>query len=91
MVEFSDIWVYGREKGFGGQYEPIGTATSGELMADDTNIPNSSHVDKSLVAMFLKMSPEDRLFANDKAVRAIVEMREACKQQISRPGSRRDH
>ena len=29
-------------------------------------------VDKGLVAMFLKMSPEERLMANDNALRAIM-------------------
>ena len=42
---------------------------------------NSLGVDKSLVAMFLKMSPEERLQANDNATRAIQELRDACKQQ----------
>ena len=40
---------------------------------------NNSDVDKSLVAFFLKMSPEERLRANDNAVRAILEMRNAYK------------
>jgi len=42
---------------------------------------NSLGVDKSLVAMFLKMSPEERLQANDNAVRTIQELRDAHKQQ----------
>jgi hypothetical protein len=53
--------------------------------------PNNPTVDKSLVAMFLKMSPEERMLANDNAVRATIEMRNAYKQQqISKPGSRRN-
>ena len=42
---------------------------------------NASGVDKSLVAMFLKMSPEERLQANDNAVRTILELRNAYQQQ----------
>jgi hypothetical protein len=42
-------------------------------------------VDKGLVAMFLKMSPEERLRSNDNAVRAILELRSAFRsQKISR-------
>jgi hypothetical protein len=42
---------------------------------------NTSSVDKSLVAMFLKMSPEQRLKANDNAIRTILELRYAFRQQ----------
>jgi hypothetical protein len=38
-------------------------------------------VDKGLVALFLRMSPEERLRANDNAIRAILELRNACQQQ----------
>lgn len=38
-------------------------------------------VDKSLVAMFLKMTPEERLRANDHAANAILEMRDAYRRQ----------
>lgn len=41
----------------------------------------SSVVDKGLVAMFLKLSPEERLKSNDNAVRTILELRNAFKQQ----------
>lgn len=60
-------------------------------MEDDIKTPNNSCVDKTLVAMFLKMSPEERMLANDNAVRAIVEMRYAYKQQTTKPGSQRNH
>lgn len=40
-----------------------------------------SDVDKGLVAMFLKLSPEERLRSNDNAVRAILELRNAFRQQ----------
>jgi len=37
----------------------------------------SSKVDKGLVAMFIKMSIEERLKANDNAMRTILELRNA--------------
>jgi hypothetical protein len=46
-----------------------------------------SDVDEGLVAMFLKLSPEERLKANDQAVRAILEMRNAFRQKTA-PDSR---
>lgn len=50
-------------------------------MNDNSNTGNASGVDKSLVAMFLKMSPEERLRMNDNSVRTILELRNAYKQQ----------
>ena len=50
-------------------------------MAEKTKSKGSSGVDKGLVAMFLKMSPEERLQANDNAARTIQELRDAYKQQ----------
>ncbi len=38
-------------------------------------------VDKGLVAMFLKMSPEERLEANDNAFRTILELRDAYRRK----------
>jgi hypothetical protein len=46
-------------------------------MAGITKTQDNSCVDKSLVAMFLKMTPEERLKSNDNAVRAILELRNA--------------
>ena len=44
------------------------------------------NVDKSLVAMFLNMSPEERVKANDNAAHAILELRHAFQQkQDNRP------
>lgn len=43
-------------------------------------------VDKSLVAMFIKMSPEERLKSNDNAVRTILELRDGYQQQRSKNG-----
>lgn len=50
-------------------------------MAKKETTGNSLCVDKGLVAMFLKMSPEERLQANDNAARTIQELRHAYKQQ----------
>lgn len=33
--------------------------------------------DRSLVALFLRMTPEERIEANNNSMRAILEMREA--------------
>lgn len=40
-----------------------------------------SAVDKDLIALFLKMSPEERLKANDNAVRAILELRDGFEKR----------
>ena len=42
---------------------------------------NDSMVDTSLVTMFLRMSPEERLQMNDNSIRTILELRDAFKQQ----------
>lgn len=47
----------------------------------DSETKNSFGVDKGLVAMFLKMSPEERLRTNDNAARTILELRNAYQQQ----------
>ena len=50
-------------------------------MVKETKADNPYGVDKGLVAMFLRMSPEERLRANDKALRAILELRHAYRQR----------
>ena len=50
-------------------------------MGKNVKTKNNSSVDEGLVAMFLKMSPEERLKSNDNAVRAILELRNAYKYQ----------
>jgi len=50
-------------------------------MGKNIETKNNSGVDEGLVAMFLKMSPEERLKSNDNAVRAILELRNAYKYQ----------
>jgi hypothetical protein len=59
-------------------------------MVKQSESKGSLGVDKELVAMFLKMSPEERLQANDNAARTIQELRDAYKQQRNdRPGPKR--
>jgi hypothetical protein len=50
-------------------------------MSEEPKTDNKSGVDKGLVAMFLRMSPEERLLANDNAFRTILELRDAYRQQ----------
>ncbi len=50
-------------------------------MVKETKAENQSGVDKGLVAVFLKMSPEERLRANDNALRAILELSYAYRQR----------
>jgi hypothetical protein len=50
-------------------------------MIKKTEQKDSSSVDKGLVSMFLKMSPDERLLANDNMVRTILELRNAYRQQ----------
>jgi hypothetical protein len=45
-----------------------------------TKDAGQSGVDKGLIAMFLKMSPEERLQSNDNAFRAILELRDAYRR-----------
>ena len=51
------------------------------VKSSDTQGNMQFGVDKGLISMFLKMSPEGRLQANDNAVRTIAELRNAFKQQ----------
>ena len=53
------------------------------MLPQNKKTRGSDSVDKSLVVMFLKMSPEERLQANDNAVRTILELRHAYQQQRS--------
>jgi hypothetical protein len=52
-----------------------------QTMAQKTTTENSTGVDKTLVAMFLRMSPEERLQANDDTARTILELRNAYHKQ----------
>lgn len=54
----------------------------GNLSADDKI--HRSGVDKGLIAMFLKMSVEERLLTNDDAVRTIQELRDAFRERNKR-------
>ncbi len=60
-------------------------------MAKETKAKNKFVVDKGLGAMFLKMSPEERLRANDNAIRTISELKHAYRQRgIDERRSRRN-
>ena len=60
-------------------------------MSKETEQKDSKSVDKGLVAMFLRMSPDERLLANDNMVRTILELRNAYKQrETNRIGSERN-
>ena len=50
-------------------------------MLKEIKSENQSGVDRGLVAMFLRMSPEERLLANDDALRTIMELRHAYRQR----------
>jgi hypothetical protein len=50
----------------------------GELHPEDRR---EDVIDMGLVAMFLRLSPEERLRANDNAARTILELRNAYRQQ----------
>ena len=58
-------------------------------MVKETKAANQHGVDKGLVAMFLRMSPEERLQANDNALRAILELRHAYRQRKANEGRSR--
>jgi len=58
--------------------EALGQDSDVDSRADSSD---QSGVDPTLIAMFLKMSPEERLQANDNAVRGILELRNAYKEQ----------
>ena len=50
-------------------------------MTNEIENNNQTGVDKGLVAMFIRMSPEERLQANDNAFRTILELRDAYRRQ----------
>jgi len=50
-------------------------------MSEKTINNKSSKVDKGLVTMFLKMSVEERLLANDNAAKTILELRDAYRRK----------
>jgi hypothetical protein len=50
-------------------------------MSEEAKIDDQSGVDRGLIAMFLKMSPEERLQANDNAFRTIMELRDVYRRQ----------
>jgi hypothetical protein len=60
-------------------------------MVKETKAESQTGVDKGLVAMFLWMSPEERLQTNDNVLRTILELRHAYNQRgIDERKSRRN-
>jgi hypothetical protein len=49
----------------------------------------SEAVDRGLVAMFLRMKPEERIVANDNSLRTIWELRDAFTQRKKETSGRR--
>jgi hypothetical protein len=49
----------------------------------------SEGVDCGLVAMFLKMNPEERIMSNDNSLRAILELRDDFDQRKKQASGRR--
>lgn len=57
--------------------ETNGVDRSLEMLSSDSG---GDVIDKGLVTMFLKMTPEERLQANDNAVQAILELQDAFRR-----------
>lgn len=52
-------------------------------MAEKKTSTGLERVDKTLVSMFLKMTPEERIKANDNTMRTIQELRYAIKKKTN--------
>ena len=50
-------------------------------MPDEAKMNDRPGVDSGLIAMFLRMSPEERLRVNDDALCAILELRDAYRRK----------
>ena len=50
-------------------------------LLDKRALAQNAQVDEGLVAMFLRMNPEERISANDNSLRTIRELRDAFSQQ----------
>lgn len=60
------------------------------MKSSNKNSPGQSErVDAGLVAMFLRMTPEERIMANDNSLRAIWELKDAFTQQEKQTVNRR--
>jgi len=56
---------------------------------DKHTAPQNERVDLGLVAMFLRMTPEERIVANDNFLRTIWELRDAFTQRTKQTSDRR--
>ncbi len=50
-------------------------------MTEKAKVDDQSGVDRGLIAMFLRMSPEERLRANDNAFLTILELKDAYRRK----------
>ena len=50
---------------------------------------NPPEVDKGLIKMFLKMTPEERLVSNDNTIRTLMELRNGFRQKTFHTRSKR--
>jgi hypothetical protein len=57
--------------------EANGVGGSVEMLSSDSG---GDVIDKGLITMFLKMTPEERLQANDNAMQAILELQDAFRR-----------
>jgi len=73
----------GRRRAIAGSYadRPMSSRPddSGKNYLSQSGSPG---VDRSLIKMFLRMTPEERLVSNDNMVRALMELRNAYRLKI---------
>jgi len=53
------------------------------MKSNNLSNTNPPEVDKSLIKMFLRMTPEERLVSNDNTIRTLMELRNAYCQKTS--------
>ena len=51
------------------------------MKENDPKNNQRSEVDRDLITMFLRMSPEERIHTNDNSIRAIVDLRDAFREK----------
>jgi len=81
-MEKDNVFEIFRE--FGSTTNELWLYQIGFFMVEIKKTQDHSGVDKVLVAMFIKMTPEERLKSNDNAARTILELRNAYQQQKSK-------
>ena len=51
------------------------------MTENDPKTDQQIEVDRDLIAMFLRMSPEERILTNDNSIRAIMDLRNAFREK----------